>query len=74
MAAELAKHVGIEGDITYSTNNGLVEIVPMGVDKATGIAEIAGPLGITECRLGRVRRHAQRRADAAAGRPRGGDG
>jgi Cof subfamily protein (haloacid dehalogenase superfamily) len=48
MAAELAKHVGIEGDITYSTNNGLVEIVPLGIDKATGIAEIAGPLGITD--------------------------
>src|ERR1700727_2100659 len=48
MAATLAKHVGIEGDITYSTNNGLVEIVPVGVDKANGIAEIAGPLGIPE--------------------------
>jgi Cof subfamily protein (haloacid dehalogenase superfamily) len=48
MAAELAKHVGIEGDITYSTNNGLVEIVPLGINKATGIAEIAGPLGITD--------------------------
>jgi Cof subfamily protein (haloacid dehalogenase superfamily) len=48
MAAELAKHVGVEGDITYSTNNGLVEIVPPGVDKAAGIAEIAGPLGIAE--------------------------
>jgi Cof subfamily protein (haloacid dehalogenase superfamily) len=48
MAAELAKHVGIEGDITYSTNNGLVEIVPLGIDKATGIAEIAAPLGITD--------------------------
>jgi Cof subfamily protein (haloacid dehalogenase superfamily) len=48
MAAELARHVGVEGDITYSTNNGLVEIVPLGVDKAIGIAEIAGPLGITD--------------------------
>jgi Cof subfamily protein (haloacid dehalogenase superfamily) len=48
MAAELAKHVGVEGDITYSTNNGLIEIVPPGVDKAAGIAEIAGPLGIAE--------------------------
>ncbi|HET7074772.1 MAG TPA: HAD family hydrolase [Mycobacterium sp.] len=47
MAAELAKHVGIEGDITYSTNNGLVEIVPLGISKASGVAEIAGPLGIT---------------------------
>jgi Cof subfamily protein (haloacid dehalogenase superfamily) len=46
MAAELAKHVGLEGDITYSTNNGLVEIVPRGVSKATGIAEIAKPLDI----------------------------
>src|ERR1700743_23702 len=48
MAAALAKHVGVEGDITYSTNNGLVEIVPIGVDKAHGIAEIAGPLSIPE--------------------------
>ena len=46
MAAELAKHVGIEGDITYSTNNGLVEIVPLGISKATGVAEVARPLGI----------------------------
>lgn len=47
MAAELAKHVGIEGDITYSTNNGLVEIVPLGISKASGVQEIAKPLGIT---------------------------
>lgn len=46
MAAQLAKHVGIEGDITYSTNNGLVEIVPLGVSKATGIEEVAKPLEI----------------------------
>src|SRR6516165_2093344 len=48
MAAELAKHVGIEGDITYSTNNGLIEIVPLGISKATGIAELARPLGIAD--------------------------
>jgi Cof subfamily protein (haloacid dehalogenase superfamily) len=46
MAAELAKHVGVEGDITYSTNNGLVEIVPLGISKATGIEELATPLEI----------------------------
>jgi Cof subfamily protein (haloacid dehalogenase superfamily) len=46
MAAELAKHVGSEGDLTYSTNNGLVEIVPRGISKATGVAEVAAPLGI----------------------------
>ncbi|HKI43425.1 MAG TPA: HAD hydrolase family protein, partial [Mycobacterium sp.] len=44
----LAKHVGIEGDITYSTNNGLVEIVPLGISKATGVSEIARPLGIAD--------------------------
>jgi Cof subfamily protein (haloacid dehalogenase superfamily) len=48
MAAELAKHVGIQGDITYSTNNGLVEIVPSGISKATGVAEVARPLGIAD--------------------------
>lgn len=47
MAAELAKHIGIEGDITYSTNNGLVEIMPLGVSKATGIDEVARPRGIS---------------------------
>lgn len=46
MVAALVEHVGIEGDITYSTNNGLVEIVPLGVSKATGIEEVACPLGI----------------------------
>jgi Cof subfamily protein (haloacid dehalogenase superfamily) len=47
MAAALAKHIGLEGDITYSTNNGLVEIVPLGISKATGVEELAHPLGIT---------------------------
>ncbi|MDX1889564.1 HAD family hydrolase [Mycolicibacterium sp. 050158] len=46
MAAALAPHVGIEGDLTYSTNNGLIEVVPLGVSKATGIDEVARPLGI----------------------------
>jgi Cof subfamily protein (haloacid dehalogenase superfamily) len=47
MAAALAPHVGIEGDLTYSTNNGLIEVVPLGVSKATGVDEVARPLGIT---------------------------
>jgi Cof subfamily protein (haloacid dehalogenase superfamily) len=47
MAAELAKHIGIQGDMTYSTNNGLIEVVPLGISKATGVAEVARPLGIT---------------------------
>jgi Cof subfamily protein (haloacid dehalogenase superfamily) len=48
MVAELAKHMGAEGEITYSTNNGLVEIVPSGISKASGVAEVAAPLGITD--------------------------
>ncbi len=47
MAEQLAKHVGLEGDITYSTNNGLVEVVPLGISKATGIDELARPLDIS---------------------------
>ena len=39
--------LALEGDITYSTNNGLVEIVPLGISKATGVEEVARPLGIT---------------------------
>lgn len=46
MAAALARHVGIEGDITYSTDNGLVEIMPLGISKASGVEELARPLGI----------------------------
>ncbi|RAV05891.1 HAD family hydrolase [Mycolicibacterium sp. GF69] len=46
MAAVLAEHVEHHGDITYSTNNGLVEIMPVGISKATGVAEVASPLGI----------------------------
>jgi Cof subfamily protein (haloacid dehalogenase superfamily) len=47
MVAVLAEHIGLQGDITYSTNNGLVEIVPLGISKATGVEELARPLGIT---------------------------
>jgi Cof subfamily protein (haloacid dehalogenase superfamily) len=46
MAAALAPHVGRQGDLTYSTNNGLIEVTPPGVSKASGIQEVAGPLGI----------------------------
>ncbi|BBU20445.1 hypothetical protein MXEN_13506 [Mycobacterium xenopi RIVM700367] len=47
MAAALAGHIGAQGDITYSTNNGLIEIVPQGISKASGVHEIAAPLGIS---------------------------
>ncbi len=46
MAAALAEHVGIEGDITFSTDNGLLEITPLGISKASGVEELARPLGI----------------------------
>lgn len=46
MAAALAPHMGADSDLTYSTNNGLIEVLPRGLSKATGIAEVARPLGI----------------------------
>jgi Cof subfamily protein (haloacid dehalogenase superfamily) len=48
MVTALAPHIGAVGDITYSTNNGLIEVVPAGITKATGIEEIARPLGIVD--------------------------
>ena len=46
LAAMLAKHVGVLGDITYSTNDGLVEISQIGISKALGVEEVARPLEI----------------------------
>ena len=73
MAAELTKHVGLQGDITYSTNNGLIEVVPLGVSKATGVEEVARP---TRSPPGTWWRSVtcQRHTAAALGRPRRGDG
>lgn len=47
MQEVLAPHVGLVGDLTYSTNNGLIEVVPLGISKASGVAEVAEPWGIT---------------------------
>lgn len=46
LAAALGKHIGILGDITYSTNDGLIEISPIGISKALGVDDVARPLGI----------------------------
>lgn len=46
LAAALIKHVGVLGDITYSTNDGLVEISAIGISKAVGVEEVARPLEI----------------------------
>ena len=46
MAAALADVIGTVGELTYSTNNGLVEIVPPGITKATGLDELITPLGV----------------------------
>ena len=46
LAAVLTKHVGVLGDITYSTNDGLVEISAVGISKAIGIESVARPLEI----------------------------
>ena len=47
LAAALVKHVGLLGDITFSTNDGLVEISPLGISKAIGVQQVAHPLEIT---------------------------
>lgn len=46
LAARLGKHVGLLADITYSTNDGLVEVSSIGISKAIGVQEIARPLEI----------------------------
>lgn len=46
MAAVLTKYIGTQGDLTYSTNNGLIEVLPVGISKATGVDEVARPLGV----------------------------
>lgn len=46
LAAVLAKHVGVLGDITYSTNDGLVEVSSIGISKAVGLQEVARPLEV----------------------------
>ncbi len=46
LAATLARHIGIQGDVTYSTNDGLVEISPVGISKAVGVEDVARPLEI----------------------------
>jgi len=47
LAAALTRHVGLLGDVTYSTNDGLIEISAIGISKAAGLQEVAGPLGIS---------------------------
>lgn len=44
LAAALSRHIGLLGDITYSTDDGLVEISPVGISKALGVEQIARPL------------------------------
>ena len=46
LAATLARHIGIQGEVTYSTNDGLVEISPVGISKAVGVEDVARPLEI----------------------------
>lgn len=47
LAAVLARHVGLLGDITYSTNNGLIEISPVGISKAAGLQQVIRPLEVS---------------------------
>lgn len=47
MAAQLIALIGAGAEVTYSTNNGLVEIVPAGITKAIGVEALIRPLGIS---------------------------
>jgi hydroxymethylpyrimidine pyrophosphatase-like HAD family hydrolase len=46
MVAALTPVVGERADLTFSHPRGLVEMSPPGVTKATGLAEVAGRLGV----------------------------
>ena len=46
MAARLRPHIGTAAELTYSTNHGLIEVVPAGITKASGVEELIAPLGI----------------------------
>lgn len=46
LADLMVTHIGDRAEITFSTDNGLLEVVPLGITKATGVDELARPLGI----------------------------
>ena len=46
MAARLAPELDGAADLTFSTENGLVELAAPGVTKATGLARVAAELGV----------------------------
>ncbi|HEU0190684.1 MAG TPA: HAD family hydrolase [Mycobacterium sp.] len=47
LAKELTAQIGAAAEVTFSTDNGLVEIVPAGIDKAAGVEQVIRPLGIS---------------------------
>lgn len=51
MAATLRPLVGERADLTYSTNNGLIEVSAPGVTKASGLRAMAQHLGVTDERI-----------------------
>ncbi|WP_299557919.1 HAD family hydrolase [uncultured Mycolicibacterium sp.] len=46
MARALAGPLAGLAELTYSTDNGLIEVMEPGISKASGVASVAGPLGI----------------------------
>ncbi len=46
MIDRLAPLIGSKADLTYSTNNGLIEVSAPGVTKASGLVALAGHLGV----------------------------
>lgn len=47
MADLLGEHIAPYGEITFSTDNGLLEVVYPGMTKATGVEQLVRPLGLT---------------------------
>lgn len=51
MVAALAPHIGGRADVTYSTDNGLIELSAPGVTKASGLRIVADRLGVESAEI-----------------------
>ena len=73
LAARAREQVGHLVEVTYSSSeDALLEISALGVSKASALAGVCAARGHRPRGGDRLRRHAQRPADARLGRPRGG--
>ena len=70
----LAERLGLHGTDYVVGWTAWLDLAPVGVSKASGLAHVADELGVDAGRRARDRRRPQRHRDAALGRPRRGDG